>query len=141
MDICRGAINWNPQPRNTTFPNLCVCAQLHSTLSDPTDCSPPGSSVHWNSPRRNTGVGCSCPTSRGSSNPGIELRSLTLQADYLPSEPPGKYSKTSGFPNRQSGAVGNAATLWTFPKTTNVRAVLLRASKSPGLQGYKGHAC
>ena len=28
------------------------------TLCDPTDCSPPGSSVHGDSPGRNTGVGC-----------------------------------------------------------------------------------
>jgi len=32
------------------------------------------------------------PFSRGSSNPGIEFRSLVLQADSLPSEPPGKPS-------------------------------------------------
>ena len=25
---------------------MCVCAQLHLTLCDPMDCSPPGSSVH-----------------------------------------------------------------------------------------------
>ena len=30
------------------------------------------------------------PSSRGSSNPGIEPRSPTLQVDSLPSEPPGK---------------------------------------------------
>ena len=28
------------------------------TLSDPTDCSPPGSSVRGDSPSKNTGVGC-----------------------------------------------------------------------------------
>ena len=31
------------------------------------------------------------PSSRGSSNPGIEPRSPTLQADSLPSEPPRKW--------------------------------------------------
>ena len=139
LDICRGAINWNPQPRNTTFPNLCVCAQLHPTLSDPTDCSSPGSSVHWNSPCRNTGVGCSCPTSRGSSNPGIDLRSLAPQADYLPSEPPGKPSLTSGFPNRQSGAAGNAATLWKFSITTSLKHDLKDTYYSKGLRSCKNH--
>ena len=53
------------------------------------DSSPPGSSVHgilqasmleW----------VAIAFSRGSSNPGIELRSPSLQADSLPSEPPGK---------------------------------------------------
>ena len=36
------------------------------------------------------------PSSRGSSQPGIEPRSPTLQADSLPSEPPGKPS--ANFP-------------------------------------------
>ena len=33
-------------------------AQLCPTLCNPMDCSPPGSSVHGNSPSKNTGVGC-----------------------------------------------------------------------------------
>ena len=40
--------------------SLCVRAKsLQSclTLCDPTDCSPPGSSVHGDSPGENTGVG------------------------------------------------------------------------------------
>ena len=37
---------------------LCLVAQLCPTLCDPMDCSPPGSSVHGNSPGKNTGVGC-----------------------------------------------------------------------------------
>ena len=45
---------------------VCVCAhtcarlvaQLCPTFCDPMDCSPPGSSVHRDSPGRNTGVGC-----------------------------------------------------------------------------------
>ena len=37
---------------------LCLVAQLRSTLCDPMDCSPPGSSVHRDSPGKNTGVGC-----------------------------------------------------------------------------------
>ena len=38
-------------------PMLC-CAKLCLTLCDPMDCSPPGSSVHGDSPGKNTGVGC-----------------------------------------------------------------------------------
>ena len=34
------------------------------------------------------------PSSRGSSSPGIEPKSPTLQADSLPSEPPGKPKNT-----------------------------------------------
>ena len=40
---------------------VCVCVS-HSVvsdfLSDPMDCSPPGSSVHGDSPGKNTGVDC-----------------------------------------------------------------------------------
>ena len=58
------------------------------TLCDPVDCSLPGSSVHWNSPGKNTGVGSqSLPGDLP--NTGIKLWSPTLQADSLLSEPPG----------------------------------------------------
>ena len=36
---------------------LCLVAQSCPTLCDPMHCSPPGSSVHGDSPGRNTGVG------------------------------------------------------------------------------------
>ena len=39
---------------------MCTCAksfQSCTTLCDPVDCSPPGSSVHGDSPGNNTGVG------------------------------------------------------------------------------------
>ena len=35
-----------------------VCAQLCPTLCNIMNCSPPGSSVHGDSPGKNTGVGC-----------------------------------------------------------------------------------
>ena len=63
-------------------------AQPCPTLCDPTDCRPPGSSVHgilqatlleW----------LAIPFSRGSSQPATEPRSLALQADSLPSSPQG----------------------------------------------------
>ena len=37
---------------------LCLVALLCLTLCDPMDCSLPGSSVHGDSPGKNTGVGC-----------------------------------------------------------------------------------
>ena len=52
-------------------------------------CSPPGSSVHGIFQARIL-EWIAIPSSRGSSNPGIEPRSPALQADSLPSEPPGK---------------------------------------------------
>ena len=58
------------------------------------DCSPPGSSVHGDSPGENTGSGLPCPPLGGFPNPSVERRSSTLQADSLPSEPSGKPKKT-----------------------------------------------
>ena len=37
---------------------LCLVTQSRLTLSDPMDCSLPGSSIHGDSPGKNTGVGC-----------------------------------------------------------------------------------
>ena len=37
---------------------MCLVTQSCPTLCDPIDCSPPGSSVHEDSPGKNTGVGC-----------------------------------------------------------------------------------
>ena len=37
---------------------LCLVAQSCLTLCNPMDCSLPGSTVHGDSPRKNTGVGC-----------------------------------------------------------------------------------
>ena len=37
---------------------LCIVAQSCLTLCDPMDCSLPGSSVHGDSPGKNSGVGC-----------------------------------------------------------------------------------
>ena len=69
---------------------ISLCIQLHLTLCSPVDCSPPGSSVHGISPARILEwVAISPP--RDLPNPGIESGSLALQADSLPSEPPGKH--------------------------------------------------
>ena len=54
---------------------LCLVAQSRPTLCDPLNCSLPGSSVHWNSPGKCTGMGCHAllqgifPTQ--GSNPGL----------------------------------------------------------------------
>ena len=54
------------------------------------DCSPPGSSVPWLSPGKNTGVKKPFFSPGDLPNPGIEPRSPALQADSLLSEPPGE---------------------------------------------------
>ena len=67
---------------------LCLVTQSCLTLCDPMDCSPPGSSVHGDSPGKNTGVGCHAllqgifPTQ--GSNPGL-LHCRWIF--FLPSEP------------------------------------------------------
>ena len=64
-------------------------AQLCPTLCDPMDCSLPGSSIHG---IFQAGVlaWVAISFSRGSSQTRDQTRSHTLQADTLPSEPPGK---------------------------------------------------
>ena len=75
---------------------MCVRAkslQSYPTLCDPMDRSPPGSSVHGDSPGKNSGVGCHAllqgifPTQGSNSYP---LCLLHQQADSLPLVPPGK---------------------------------------------------
>ena len=57
------------------------------TLCDPTDCSPPGLSVHGILQAR---ILEWVATPRDFSHPGFKPVSPALQADSLPSEPPGK---------------------------------------------------
>ena len=54
------------------------------------DCNLPGSSVHGDSLRLEYWSGLLCPPPGDLLNPGIEPWSPALQADSLPSEPPGK---------------------------------------------------
>ena len=68
---------------------LCLVAQSCPTLWNPMDCSPPGSSVHGDSPGKNTGAGCHAllqgifPTS--------DWTQVSCTAgNSLSSEPPGK---------------------------------------------------
>ena len=58
-------------------------------LGDPTDCNPPGSSVHGMSRQKHCS-GWPLPLPGDLPDPGTEPRSPTLQADSLPSEPPVK---------------------------------------------------
>ena len=67
-------------------------AQLCPTLCDPMDCSLSGSSIHGIFKARIL-EWVAISFSRGSSRPRIEPGSPALQADALPSEPPGKPKK------------------------------------------------
>ena len=65
-----------------------LAAQSCPTLCYPMDCSLPGSSVEFS--RQEYWSGLPFPSPEDLPNPGMEPRSHTLQADSLPSEPPGK---------------------------------------------------
>ena len=89
-----------PGFRNNSVNTWLSCVRLFVTPW--TACSPPGSSVRGILQAR-TLEWVAVPFPRGSSqprdqaqgsNPGMEPRSLTLQADSLPSEPPDKPSFT-----------------------------------------------
>ena len=57
----------------------------------------PGSSVHGDSPGKNTGVVCHALLHGIFPTQGIELKSPSLQAESLQSEPPGKPTLPLGF--------------------------------------------
>ena len=78
----------SPQGRLTVAKESEV-TQLCPTLCDPMDCSLSGFSIHRFS-RQECWSGLPFPSPGDLPNPGIEPGSPTLQADALPSEPPGK---------------------------------------------------
>ena len=58
-----------------------LVAQSCPTLCNPGDCSPPGSSVHGDSPGKSTGAGCHALLQGNLRNPWTEPRFPALQAD------------------------------------------------------------
>ena len=73
---------------------LCLVSQSCPTLCNSMGCSPPGSSIHGDSPVIRILEWVAMLPSRDLPNPGIKPRSPALQADSLPSEPPGKPKNT-----------------------------------------------
>ena len=70
---------------------MCLVTQSCLSLCDPMDFSPLGSSVHGDSPGKNTVMGChSLLQGPSQSNPGL-LHLLHWQADSLPLAPPEKH--------------------------------------------------
>ena len=78
----------NYQMLTTCHKSEVKVAQLYLFVTPWTIYSP------WNSPAQNTGVGKPFPSPGDLPNAGIKPRSPTLQADSLPSEPPGKPKNT-----------------------------------------------
>ena len=81
----------------TYYPVHTKSFQLYLTLCDLLDCSLPGSLCPWDSPGKNTGVGCHALIQGNLPNPGIEFRSHALQADSLLYEPQRKPIKVLVF--------------------------------------------
>ena len=79
---------------------MCLVAQSCPTLCDPINYSPLGSSVHGDSPGKNTGVGSHSLFQEDPPDPGIEPRSPALQADSLLSEPPNFHAEWKPLSNR-----------------------------------------
>ena len=89
-EICI-SLQWaNSQSRADKMEKVKVLvAQSCLTLCDPMDCSPPVFFVHGILQARIM-EWVAVPFSRGTSRPRIKPRSPAMQADSLPSEPPGK---------------------------------------------------
>ena len=71
------------EPLGSHCAMLCLVAQLCPTLCDPMHCSPPGSSVHGDSPGKNTGVSGHALLQGDLPNPEIKPRSPALQVDFF----------------------------------------------------------
>ena len=69
---------------------MCLVAQSCPTLCNPWNCNPPSPSLHGDCLGKNTGSGLPRPPPGDLPNLGVEPRSPALQADSLPSKPPGK---------------------------------------------------
>ena len=91
----------------------------------------PGSCVHGNSPGKNTGMGCHALL-QDLPNPGIKPKSLALQANSLPPEPPEKpqnieveaypFSRGTSWPKNQirvSCIAGGFFTSWATREVHN----------------------
>ena len=76
---------------------LVLVSNSRPTLCDPVDCSPPGFSVHG-FPSHEYWSGLPFPPPGDLPDPGIKPRSPALQADSLPSEPPGKLNSIHNSP-------------------------------------------
>ena len=89
---------------------LCSAYSLCPTLCDPKEYNTLSSSVHGDSPGKCSGMGSMSLLQGNIPDPGIELRSPSLQVDSLPSKPPRKPKST---------AVGSLSLLWGSSQPRN----------------------
>ena len=62
--------------------HMCLVVQSRQTFCDPVDCSPPGSTVHGNSPSKNTELGCHA-LSRGPSQPRDQTQVSSIAGRFF----------------------------------------------------------
>ena len=93
---------------------MCVYLVTQSclTLCISMDCSPPGSSVHGDSPGMHTRIDLPCPPPRDLPNPGTEPRPPTLQLDSLPFEPPRKPTNNNKLKLKETQGTMTIFLLW-----------------------------
>ena len=113
-----------------------VIAQSCPTLCDPMDYRPPGSSVHG-FPRQEYWSGLPFPSPGDLSDPGIEPKSPTLQADTLTSEPPGKPIKKAEHQRIDGFELGCLRRLLRVPWATRrlSQSILKEISPEYSLEG------
>ena len=101
---------------------LCLVAQSCPTLCDPMECSHKAP-LSMGFSRQEYWSGLPCPSPADLPNPGIKPRSPTLEAESLPSEPPGKPKNTG---------VGSLSFLQgNFPTQELNQGLLLQADSLP----------
>ena len=83
VDSLPAKLPWKPKSESVSL------SVMYGSLQPGWTVAPPGSSVHRILQAR-TLEWVTIPFSRGLSNPGIKPESPTLQADFLPSDPPGR---------------------------------------------------
>ena len=115
--LVAGMGRWILPQGDDSCSSMCQVAQSCPTLYDPMDCSLPGSSVHGDSPGKNTRVGCHAlpqgivPTQ--GSNLHL-LHSLHWQAGSLPLGPPGKASSSRRGKLRDGYTSQRSRSGWTL---------------------------
>ena len=100
---CTTAVCCHPAYLTSMHSTVCLVTQSCPTHCACMDYSLPGSSVHGDSPGKNTGEGCwsglPCPPLGDLPNPGIKPSCPPLQMDSLLSKPPGKPSASLEMPS------------------------------------------
>ena len=131
---------------------LCLVAKSYPTLCNPIDCSLPGSSVHGDSPGKNTAVDCHAllqgifPTQR--SKPGLpHCRQILYHLGHKRSPRilewvAYPFSSGSSWPRnrtRVSCIAGRFFTSWATREASGVGWALIQHDWCPYIKGIFGH--